>query len=115
MLFSTEVNRFRQNVVVIIFLVLVWYAPNVLTRNDQIVSNAIEQSKQNASMKKQSTFVEYYIEHNVSQGDAKRSFFDVGIKLLDGACCDNFSKKKNHVKKRKTNNNIFRRKKMHFN
>lgn len=89
MLFSTEVDRFRQNVV-IIFLVLVWYTPNVLTRNDQIVSNAIEQSKQNASMKKQLPFVEYYIEHNISQGDAKRSFFEVGIKLLDGACFDIF-------------------------
>lgn len=70
----------------IIFLVLVLYAPNVLMHNDQIESNAIEQSKQNDSAKKQLPFVEYYIEHNVSQGDAKRSFFEVGIKLLNGVC-----------------------------
>ncbi|XP_055303473.1 uncharacterized protein LOC129569087 isoform X1 [Sitodiplosis mosellana] len=82
MLFSNQVDRFKQNVV-IIFLVLVVYAPNVLLHNDEIASNAIDQSKQNASVKKEMPFVEYYIEHNVSQRDAKRSFFEIGIKLLD--------------------------------
>lgn len=88
MLFPNKIDHFKQNVV-IVFLVLATYAPNVLTRSDQIISNAIDQAKQNASMKKV-PFIEYFIEHNVSQGDARRSFFDVGIKLLDGASCRNF-------------------------
>lgn len=82
MLFSNQNNRFKSNFVITL-LIIVTYAPHASSRNDPIVANAIEQS-QNASNKKV-PFVEYYIEHNVSQGDAKRSFFDVGVKLLDGA------------------------------
>lgn len=83
MLFSNQIDRFNQSVV-IVMLVLVAYAQNVLTRSDQIASNTINPSNRNASVKTV-PFVEYYIEHNVSQGDAKRSFFEVGIKLIDGA------------------------------
>ena len=90
MLFSNQVNRFRRNVVILFLVLVVCTAPNVLSHNDQIASNAIDQSKHNASAKKDLPFIEYYIEHNVSQRDAKRSFFEVGIKLLDGACFDNF-------------------------
>lgn len=82
MLLSNQIDRLNQSVV-IVMLVLVAYAQNVLTRNDQIAANTINQSNRNASVKTV-PFVEYYIEHNVSSGDAKRSFFEVGIKLIDG-------------------------------
>lgn len=104
MLFSNQVNRFRQNVVILFLVLVVCTAPNVLSHNDQIASNAIDQSKYNASAKKELPFIEYYIEHNVSQRDAKRSFFEVGIKLLDGAC---FEIVLNHEKK--TDNDNFNR------
>lgn len=71
---------------VIITLVVVVLAPNVLTRSDQIAKNAINQPKQNGSITKQVPFEEYFIEHNVSEGDARRSFLETGIKLIDGAC-----------------------------
>lgn len=83
MLISNQVDRFNQSIVIVL-LILVVNAQKVLARNDQIVPNTINQSNQNASMKNV-PYVEYYIEHNVSQGDAKRSFFEVGIKLMDGA------------------------------
>lgn len=73
------VKRFQS--IVIIALVLV--VPIVLTRNDQIVQNVIDHQNQNASMKKV-PFVEYYIEHNVSQTDAKSSFYKFGVKSING-------------------------------
>lgn len=86
MLCSNLVERLK--ILVIIALVLVLDASNVLSRSDQIAKNAIEPEKSssntNATIMKNVPFVEYYIEHNVSQGDAKRSFFETGIKLIDG-------------------------------
>lgn len=86
MLCSNLVERLK--IIVIIALVVVSYASNVLSRSDQIAKNAIEleKSSSNATIMKKVPFVEYYIEHNISQGDAKRSFFEVGIKLIDGMC-----------------------------
>lgn len=86
MLCSNLVERLK--IIVIIALVVVSYASNVLSRSDQIAKNAIEleKSSNNATIMKKVPFVEYYIEHNISQGDAKRSFFEVGIKLIDGMC-----------------------------
>lgn len=75
------VQRFKRNV--IIALVLVFYATNVLSRSDQIAKNAIEPGK-SSNTTKQVPFEEYYIEHNVSEGDARRSFREVGIKLIEG-------------------------------
>lgn len=86
MLCSNLVERLK--IIVIIALVVVSYASNVLSRSDQIAKNAIEleKSSNNATIMKKVPFVEYYIEHNISQGDAKRSFFEIGIKLIDGMC-----------------------------
>lgn len=81
MLSPKLVDRFQSIVIIALFIVV----PIVLTRNDQIVQNAIDQHTQNASIKRV-PFVEYYIEHNVSQDDAKRSFFEFGVKLIDGVC-----------------------------
>lgn len=78
MLLSNEVHYFKQKIV-IVFLVVLAYLPHVITN---IVPNANDLSKQNTSMKKV-PFVEYYIEHNVSEGAAKQSFFEVGVKLID--------------------------------
>ncbi|XP_031628179.1 uncharacterized protein LOC116343973 [Contarinia nasturtii] len=84
MLFSSQIDHFRKNVFVIIALVFTLYMPNVFTRSDRIISNTLDPiAKQNASVKGVQEVVEYFIEHNISQGDAKRSFFEVGIKLLD--------------------------------
>lgn len=80
MLLSTEVHYFKQKIVIVLLVVLA-YLPHVITN---IVPNANDLSKQNTSMKKV-PFVEYYIEHNVSEGAAKQSFFEVGVKLIDGA------------------------------
>lgn len=86
MLCSNLVERLK--IIVIIALGLVLFASNVLSRSDQIAKNAIEPGNiapnSNATNLKTVPFVEYYIEHNVSQGDAKRSFFETGIKLIDG-------------------------------
>lgn len=85
MLCSNIVQRFKR--IVIIALVLVFYATNVLSRSDQIAKNAIEPEKSSnssATITKKVPFEEYYIEHNVSEGDAKRSFLEVGIKLIGG-------------------------------
>lgn len=82
MLLPNHIDHFRKNVVIII-LVLAAFVPNVLTRIDQIVPNVFEQSKQNASQKV--PYEEYHIEHNISQINAKKHFFEVGIKLIDGA------------------------------
>lgn len=86
MLCSNLVENLRN--IVIVALVIVSYASNVLSRSDQITKNAIEpeKSSNNATIMKKVPFVEYYIEHNISQGDAKRSFLETGIKLLDGMC-----------------------------
>lgn len=84
MLCSNLVERFKN--IVIIALVVVSYASNVLSRSDQIAKNAIdsEKSSSNATIMKKVPFIEYHIEHNISEGDAKRSFFEIGIKLIDG-------------------------------
>lgn len=83
MLFSNQLDWFNQSYVIVL-VVLAVYTPNALTHNDQIVQNTIDQPNQNASREKL-PYEEFYIEHNVSQGDAKQSFFNVGVKLLDGA------------------------------
>lgn len=71
-------NKFKHIIVIIVILVLT--VTNVLTH--QIASNAIDQSKMNAS--KIVPYKEYYMEHNVSQSDARQQFFEYGIKLIDG-------------------------------
>lgn len=71
--------------IVIATLVLVAYAPNVLTRSDEIATNAVNPSNRNASMSKKVPYEEYFIEHNISHGDARRSFFQTGVKLINGA------------------------------
>lgn len=81
MLCSNLVQRFKR--IVIIALVLVFYATNVLTHSDQIAKNAIDPEK-SSNITKKVPFEEYFIEHNVSQGDAKRSFLEVGVKLIEG-------------------------------
>lgn len=88
MLCSNLVKRFKN--IVIIALVLVSYASIVLCRSDQIAKNAIKPEKSGpnnatttATNMKNVPFVEYYIEHNINEGEAKRSFFETGIKLLD--------------------------------
>lgn len=85
MLCSSLVKRFKRNV--IIAVVLVFYATNVLSRSDQIAKNAIDPEKSsnsNATITKKVPYEEYFIEHNVSEGDAKRSFLEIGIKLIEG-------------------------------
>lgn len=94
-MFSSQIDHFRRNIFVIITLVFTVYAPNVLTHSDQIISNTLDKTST-----KKVPFVEYYIEHNVSQADAKRSFFDVGIKLLDGVYCIEFPINHMHCSKR---------------
>lgn len=79
MLFSNKVDRFKQ-IIVIVLLVVMAYVPNVITN---IVPNTIDQPKPNTPTK-EVPFHEYYIEHNVSEGAAKQSFFEVGVKLIDG-------------------------------
>lgn len=83
MLCPNLVERFQSIVIATLFLVA--YAPNVLIQSDVIAKNVINQPNQNASFAKKVPFEEYYIEHNVSQSDAKRSFFETGVKLI-GAC-----------------------------
>lgn len=98
MLCSNLVKHLKD--IVIVALVLVSYASNVLSRSDQIAKNAINTDKSgpnNATTTTTTTtntminmkkvpFVEYYIEHNINEGEAKRSFFETGIKSLDGKC-----------------------------
>lgn len=76
----------RLQCIVIATLVLVVYAPNVFTRSDEIAKNSINTPNQNASRSKEKTYEEFFIEHNISQADARRSFFETGFKLIDGAC-----------------------------
>lgn len=83
MLCPNLVERFQSIVIATLFLAA--YAPNVLIQSDVIAKNVINQPNQNASFAKKVPFEEYYIEHNVSQSDAKRSFFETGVKLI-GAC-----------------------------
>lgn len=89
MLCSYLVKRLQN--IVIATLVLVVYAPNVFTRSDEIVKNSINTPNQNASKSK--PFEEFFIEHNISQTDARRTFFEIGIKLIDGACFSVFDAK----------------------
>lgn len=76
------VQRYKR--IVIIALVLVFYATDVLSRSDQIARNAIDPEKSsNSSATKKVPFEEYFIEHNVSEGDARRSFLEVGVQLIE--------------------------------
>lgn len=81
----------KQLTIVIILLVLVvhdmhgMHLTNLLpNNNDQIVKEQnFNQLHTNGSVKNV-PFIEYFMEHNVSQSDAKQHFFETGIKLLDG-------------------------------
>lgn len=91
MLCSNLVKRLKN--IVIVAVVFVSYASIVLSRSDQIAKNAIEpnQSDPNnattaTNYQKKVPFVEYYIEHNINEGEAKSNFFQTGAKLLDGMC-----------------------------
>lgn len=79
MLFSSDADYLNQKIVIVL-LVVTACVPIVITNN---IPNVINQPKQNTSMKKV-PFEEYYIEHNVSEGAAKQSFFEVGVQLIDG-------------------------------
>lgn len=91
MLCSNLVKCLKNSVIVA--LVLVSYATIASARTDQIAKNSINTEKSapnnpnttTTNMKKV-PFVEYYIEHNINEGEAKRSFFETGIKTLDGMC-----------------------------
>lgn len=48
------------------------------------ISNTLERSSNGKNASKELPFEEFFMEHNVSQSDAKKSFFDVGVKLLEG-------------------------------
>lgn len=96
MLISNKIVWFNQSIV-IVFLVFILYAQNVLTYNDQIDQNTIDRTNQNASKRVPYDSI-YYMEHNVSQGDAKQSFFDIGIKLIDGSY---YFKKSFYIRKKK--------------
>lgn len=65
---------------VVVFLIMV-HIPITFTLT---IPNTIEPSSNGKNASKELPFVEYFMEHNVSQSDAKKSFFDVGVKLLEG-------------------------------
>lgn len=67
-------------ITVIVFLIMV-HIPITFTLT---VPNTLEQSSNGKNASKELPFIEYFMEHNVSQSDAKKSFFEVGVKLLEG-------------------------------
>lgn len=71
---------------VIVLLVIIFNIPHIWAGNDQIVAlrrTDDGQSRNGSStMQKQVPFEEYFIEHNVSHRDAKKIFYEIGIKSL---------------------------------
>lgn len=70
--------------VILVFLTIILNIPNILTQNDQIVINMSDKQNRNASIHNKVPYEEFFIEHNISQEDAKRNFQEIGIKLLEG-------------------------------
>lgn len=66
---------------VVVFLIIIVHTPITFTLT---ISNTLEPSSKEMKTPKELPFVEYFMEHNVSQKDAKKSFFDVGVELLEG-------------------------------
>lgn len=84
--FRNAIKFFKQNIVIVLLVLVMQHycihIPNVLSNNDKIVAEQPTTNRNGSD--KQVPFVEYFIEHNVSQSDAKKRFFEIGIKLLEG-------------------------------
>lgn len=74
-------NKVKMESINVIIAIVVFLIPITFTLT---IPNTLEQSSNGKNASKELPFVEYFMEHNVSQSDAKKSFFDVGVKLLEG-------------------------------
>lgn len=80
MVFSHLSNSLQQIIVIVIIVNL---NINKVFTDDRIGNTKPYSTKQSDPVKSL-PFEEYFIEHNISQTDAKKSFNDVGVKLLSG-------------------------------
>lgn len=69
---------------VIIILVVFSIMVHIPITSTLMIPNTLEPSANGKNASKQVPFVEYFIEHNVSQSDARKSFFEIGVKLMEG-------------------------------
>lgn len=74
-------NKVKMELINVIIAIVVFLIPTTFTLT---IPNTLEQSSNGKIASKEMPFVEYFMEHNVSQSDAKKSFLDVGVKLLKG-------------------------------
>lgn len=81
MLCSNRFDCFQPSYVIVLLVFIL-----IFLDDGQIVASRILKDEHSEAVAtttmKQVPFEEYFIEHNVSQRDAKKIFHDVGIKLL---------------------------------